>query len=177
MNKEELRKQCESLSNQQLIAIVDNKIRYNVQIVTAAQIELESRAISKEEVKTHKRQLTQQARIITGNIVDELGLPDKILFFIIFFPRLNYFVRRSYRKQNYVLKLRQAGYYSLLGFVSCILIFSVGLQRLSPVDCFIIWGLSFLPVYAFDHYYYKQKTIERLRMRAANPEEGETDSE
>jgi len=176
MDKEELKRQCESLSNQELLAIVNNKMGYTVEIVTAVQIELRNRAIPKEEVKMHKKQLAQQAKIITGNIVDDLSLADKVLFYVFFFPQLNYFVRRSYRKQGYILKLRQGGYYSFLGFVFFMLVF-IGLRRLSPINCLIIWGLSFLPAYVFDQYFYKQKTIQRLRMRSVNPGERENNNE
>ena len=171
MDKEELKRQCESLSNQELLAIVNNKMGYTVEIVTAVQIELRNRAIPKEEVKMHKKQLAQQAKIITGNIVDDLSLADKVLFYVFFFPQLNYFVRRSYRKQGYILKLRQGGYYSFLGFVFFIPVFVSGLDRFSPLNCFIIWALCFLPAYAFDLYFYKEQTIRRLRKRTGNPEE------
>jgi hypothetical protein len=46
----------------------------------------------------------------------------------------------------------------------------LGIKYFSLATGAIIWVLSFLPVYAFNEYYFKQRMILRLEARMKDPE-------
>ena len=50
MTIEEIQQQCEALSNEQLLLVVNNKRLYNEKIVRAAYQEIRKRGLSKQEV-------------------------------------------------------------------------------------------------------------------------------
>jgi len=112
---EEIKAQCELLSNEELLLVVNNKIRYTEVIVRVVQQEIRKRGLTKDEVSKFKKDQACRARIIDGDIHEDLLLFEKIAFFFLFFPRLHFLVIRDYRKRKYVLKVRQAGYYMVAG--------------------------------------------------------------
>jgi len=165
MKIEDIKAQCEALSNEELLMVVNNKIRYTEKIVRVAQQELRKRALSKEEVDEFKKKQSRRARIIDGNIHEDLMLWEKIFFFFLFFFRPLFFMMRDYRRKKYVLKTRQAGYFMTSGGLFFLLLLWGGRHRVSLSTGAVIWVVTFMAAYAFNQYYFKERTVRRLAAR------------
>src|ERR1700722_3506919 len=66
MKIEEIQQQCETLSNEQLFLVVNNKHLYTEKIVRVAYLEIKNRGLSKQEVKEIEKVQARRSRIITG---------------------------------------------------------------------------------------------------------------
>lgn len=170
MKIEEIQAQCEMLSNEQLMLIVTNKIRYNEMIVRAAHQELRKRGITKDQMKEIKRKQDRAPKPIEGDIHEDLVLWEKIAFFYLFFPRLHFLVLRDYRSRKLVLKVKQAGYYMfagmllfMIGLIGSIFFYSISIG-------IVLWAMMFPAVHAFNRYYFKPLTIRRLAARISQIE-------
>jgi len=65
MTIEEIQQQCETLSNEQLFLVVNNKQLYNEMIVRVTYQEIRKRGLSKQEVKEIEKAQARRAKIIT----------------------------------------------------------------------------------------------------------------
>jgi hypothetical protein len=175
MTVEEIKAQCATLSNEELYLIVTNKIRYDYVIVAVAQGEIKRRGLSKEEFKELKGVQTRRSKIIEGDIYTDLLWWQKLGLFVICVPRLHFLLFRDYRREKYILKLRQSSYFTVAGLASFAL-FMGGLQALEvPLEiCAIAWVLGFVPAYLFNQYYFKQRTIRRLAARLDASDSGDS---
>ena len=170
MKIEEIQEQCETLSNEQLLLIVNNKRLYTEQIVRVAYQEIRKRGLSKKEIKEIEKVQAQSAKIITGNIHTDILFLEKLGFFLLCIPRMHFLVMRDYRKRGFVLKVRQAGYYNLCGLGFLILSASLGEYLDSFLTGCIIWVAGFLLTYFLNQYYFKEKIIKYLAARTVDPE-------
>jgi len=166
MTVEEIKAQCKTLSNEELYLIVTNRIRYDYVIVAVAEGEIKRRGLSKEEFREFKKGQAHRSKIIQGDIYQDLLFFEKLAFFFLCIPRLHYWVGRDYRRRGYILKIRQAQYYSVTGLISVFvsLIVLSGAGVLIGV-CLIVWALTFLTAYLFNQYYFRERTIRRLAAR------------
>lgn len=173
MTREELREQYAALSTNELLEIIDRKFDYTELAVTVALEEIGRRNLSEENIREYKEEQEAQAKsFIQKNIVDDLTVLQKVLFFFIWLPLLNFPFKQNFRDDDYVLKLKQANYYSLLGFVFMGLsTFSFGFALHSDLTVFTIWFLSFLPAYVFDEYFNRKRQIRKLRSMFGPPPE------
>jgi hypothetical protein len=174
MTREDLQEQYATLSTNELLEIIDRKFDYTELAVTVALEEIGRRNLSEENIREYKEEQEAQAKsFIKKNIVDDLNIVQKILFFFIWLPLLNFPFKQNFRDGNYVLKLKQANYYSLLGFVFMVLTFLItaGFAPHSSFTEFTIWFLSFLPAYGFDEYFNRKRQIRRLRSMFGPPPE------
>jgi hypothetical protein len=78
------------------------------------------------------------------------------------FRIFNALVLRDYRKQGFVLKVRQAHYYILLGVAFLFIAVFLGQHFHSFSVGAIIWVSGFLSTHLFNKYYFKAVTIRRL---------------
>jgi hypothetical protein len=116
MKIEEIQQQCETLSNEQLFLVVNNKRLYTEKIVRVAYQEIKKRGLSKQEVKEIEKVQARQSSIITGDIYEDIFFWEKIgLFSLGIFRLMSALLLRDYKKKGFVLKVRQAQYYILLG--------------------------------------------------------------
>jgi hypothetical protein len=169
MTLEEIQQQCEALSNEQLLLVVNNKLLYNDKIVSVAYKEMRRRGLSKQEIKEIEKAQRRRARVITGNIHEDVLLWEKVGFFFICIPKIHFWTLRDYRRKGFVLKFWQGQYYSLLGFIffiSCIL---SGRLLHSFLAGGMIWASSFLLAYILNEYYFRKKIIKYLASRTADP--------
>jgi hypothetical protein len=171
MKIEEIQQQCESLSNEQLLLVVNNKRLYTEKIVRVAYQEIKKRGLSKQEVKEIEKAQAQQSRIITGNVHEDIFLLEKIGFYFLgIFKFFNALVLRDYRKRGYILKVKQAQYYILLGVAFLFSSFFIGKYFHAYAAAAIIWPAGFLITHFFNRYYLKAATIKRLAARIASQE-------
>lgn len=179
MTKEELQKTYSNFSNQELLAIIDNKFKYTELAVTVALEELGKRNLSEQDIQDYKtEQLNKVIKEINYNINDDLNLLQKNFFFFIWIPLITFPFKRNFIDDGYVLKLKQANYYSLLGFILLMIIvfFSVAF-RLRTLTTLGIWILSFLIAYTFDDFFNRQQQIKMLRKRFSLDAKNENTSE
>jgi hypothetical protein len=176
MTREDLQEQYATLSTNELLEIIDRKFDYTELAVTVALEEIGRRNLSEENIREYKEEQEAQAKsFIKKNIVDDLNLLQKIFFFFIWLPLLNFPFKQNFRDGNYILKLKQANYYSLLGFVFMALTaISAGFAPQSNLTAFTIWFLSFLPAYGFDEYFNRKRQIRKLRSMFGLPPEDQS---
>ncbi len=170
MKMEEIQQQCEALSNEELFLVVNNKRLYNEKIVRAAYQEINRRGLSKQEAKEIEKVLDRQSKIVTGNIHEDILFLEKFGFYFLCFFRLNRLVTRDYRKKGFVLKVRQATYYTLLGLVFLFSAIGIGQFFHTFLIGAVIWVAGFLLTYLFNRFYFKETTIRRLEARTAKSE-------
>lgn len=161
--EEELQSTYAMLSTEKLMEIIDNKFGYTELAIALAFQELSTRTISEEEIKSYKRKQIEKLNVyIKKNISDDLSLLKKNLFYFIWIPA-NFVFKQRYRQKGYGLKLKQANYYSLLGFVFFVL---AGVSVLESAPCssaLAIWISGFIPTYLFDEFFNRQKQIKKLQ--------------
>ena len=121
MKIEDIRQQCEALSNEELLLVVNNKRLYTEQIVRVAYQEIRKRKLSKEEVKEIEKVQARRSKVKTGDFMTDILLFEKIGFFFICVPMFHRFVLRDYRKKGYLLKVRHKvlifAYRSFISFI------------------------------------------------------------
>ncbi|HLK28304.1 MAG TPA: hypothetical protein VKT28_06970 [Puia sp.] len=165
MTPEELKETYSKYTTQELLEIIDKKFQYTELAVTIAIEEIAKRKISEDEIKKYKSEKIQEiGRLIEGNIVNDLTLLQKNFFFFIWLPLITFPFRQNFKDDKNFLKLKQANYYSMLGFVSYIVTFILldifNLTTLSGIGVLI---LCFLPAYSFDEFYNRRRQIIRLQ--------------
>ncbi len=168
MKIEEIRQQCEALSNEELLLVVNNKRLYTEQIVRVAYQEIRKRNLSKEEVREIEKVQVRRSKIKTGDFTTDILLFEKIGFFFICVPMFHRFVLRDYRRKGYLLKVRQSAYFAYTGFISFITIIWTGAHRIGFLTGAGIWVLFFLFTYALNQFYIKQKISQWLAARTKN---------
>lgn len=167
MNTEELRQSYSKLSTRQLLEILDNKFEYTEQAIVSVISELSQRKVTEEDIRSYKENLLQQAeQFIDRNIVDDLKLFQKHLFYFLWLPVLNVALKQNFAEDGYALKLKQANYYSLLGFIFCVISIVISIEfGLPTLTTLAIWLVGIVPTYAFDELFNRQQQIKRLIAR------------
>ena len=153
------------MQTEQLLEILDRKFDYTELALSIALEELGNRKVSEEEITNYKNRLLDNANTyIKRNVSDDLTLIQKNLFYFLWFPLLNFAFKMNFEQDGYVLKLKQANYYSLLGFLFFVLSGIVSVVfNLSDLGSLAIWILGFIPSYFFDEYFNRQQQIEKLK--------------
>ena len=164
MSAEELRQNYTKFSIGQLLEILDNKFEHTELAVTIAIAELSKRNVTEEDIRSYKENLISQAeQFVDRNIVDDLNLFQKHLFYFLWVPVLNSTFKQNFAEDGYALKLKQANYYSLLGFIFCVLSVVISIQFEFPtLTALAIWLIGIIPAYAFDELFNRQQQIKRL---------------
>ncbi len=164
VSAEELRQSYSKFSIGQLLEILDNKFEHTELAVTIAIAELSKRNVTEEDIKSYKENLINQAEIfVDRNIVDDLNLLQKHLFYFLWVPVLNTTFKQNFAEDGYALKLKQANYYALLGFIFFVLSVIISIQFNFPVlTTLAIWLIGIIPAYAFDELFNRQQQIKRL---------------
>jgi len=165
MTEEELKKTYAALSTAELLEILDRKFDYTDLAVSIALAELSSRQVSEKEISDYKEvQVDKAVRYIKANISDDLTLLQKNIFYFLFIPVITIALRRNFRDDGYVLKLKQAGYYSLIGLIFLALsVFLTVKYDLTESMTFAFWLVGFIPAYAFDETFNRQRQIRKLQ--------------
>src|SRR5258708_8802299 len=100
MTTEEIQQQCETLSDEELLLVVNNKRLYTEKIVRGAYQEIRKRGLSKQKIKEIEKVHAGRGKIITGNIPANVLLLEKIGFFFLVTPRIPFLFLRDYTKQS-----------------------------------------------------------------------------
>lgn len=161
--KEDLEERYAKLSNKELMDIIGNKFKYTELAVVVALQELSKRNINEEDIKSYKEQEIQETKVfIVKNVIAELSFFQKIIFYILWIPFLSFLFKRSFIDDGFVLKVKQANYYSWFGFIFCLLTILVGNQFNWPDLVFwIIWIACFPIAYYFDEHFNRGKQMKK----------------
>ena len=164
VSKEELKGTYAMLPTEKLMEIIDNKFGYSELAVSVAFEELASRKISEEEIKNYKfKQIEKLNNYIRKNISHDLEFPQKNLFYFIFIPLFTFPFRQSFKEKGYKLKIKQANYYSLFGFVFFALAALFLYQGMSNLFVAAFWLGGFIPAYLMDEFFNRQRQIRKLQ--------------
>lgn len=167
--KEELKQQCEALSNQELLTVVNNKGRYNEMIVTAAQIELKKRQVTKEDRQEYAAQEKALNRTITGNITKDLHFIEKVGLYVLCLPILVGLVARDYRRRKLHLKARQSYYFAFSSMIWLVIMLATSIvYEYNATSFLIIWAVGFILAISLNHYYFKLRITQSLAERHAD---------
>jgi len=165
MTPEELKKTYSSLSTSQLLEIVDSKFEYTELAVSIALAELATRNISEEEIKDYKHeQIEKVDSFIKKNIYEDLNIFQKIWFYFMWIPVINFITKMNFRDAGAVLKIKQANYYSWCGFIFCAAsaIIAISFDPLNEWLIYLFWILGFVITTAFDETVNRKRQIEKL---------------
>lgn len=164
VTREDLQEKYANLPNEKLLEIIDRKFDYTELAILVAIEELGKRNVSEKEITNYKDEKIKTVHsFIRKNIAYDLSIVQKNLFYFIWFPLLNYAFKMNFRDDGYVLKLQQANYYSLLGFIFFMIDSGIcGSQGFSILIFIALWIVGFLVTYAFDEYFNRQRQIKRI---------------
>ena len=165
MTKDDLQKTYSNLSTYELLEIIDRKYDYTDLAITMAIEEISKRQVSEDDIRDYKAEQLNKTRIfIRKNFLDDLSMVQKNLFYFIWVPFVNFALRQDFKDDGYILKLKQANYYSLAGLV---LFLGTGLIsaafNFSIYTSLATWILGFLAAYSFDEFFIRRMQIERLK--------------
>lgn len=164
VSKEELQITFSALPTEKLMEIIDNKFGYTELAVSVAFEELASRKISEDEIKSYKsKQIEKLNNYIRKNISNDLTLSQKNLFYFIFIPLLTAPFRQIFREKGYKLKVKQAYYYSVLGFIFFVLSGLFLIKGFSNLFVAAFWMGGFIPAYLMDEFFNRKRQIKRLQ--------------
>ncbi|MDP4203059.1 MAG: hypothetical protein Q8861_10205 [Bacteroidota bacterium] len=165
ITKEELETKYAGLSNEELMEIAEHQFDYTELAVIVAFEELSRRKITEEDIQKRKTTLLAETDVfIRHNIDDDLSIIQKNLFYYLWFPGFNFIFRLNFQDEGYILKLKQASYYSKFGFL--FMIIAIVLSFILNFGSFVIlliWILGFGVAYALDEKYNRQGQIKQLR--------------
>jgi hypothetical protein len=164
VSKKELQLTYSSLPTEKLMEIIDNKFGYTELAVSVAFEELAGRKISEEEIKNYKsKQIEKLNNYIRKNIANDLTLSQKNLFYFIFIPLLTAPFRQGFKEKGFKLKIKQANYYSIFGFIFFGLSALFLNQGLSNLFVAAFWMGGFIPAYLMDEFFNRQRQIRKLQ--------------
>ncbi len=164
VSKEELKVTYAMLPTEKLMEIIDNKFGYTELAVSVAFEELASRQISEEEIKNYKfKQIEKLNNYIKKNISIDLAFSQKNLFYFIFLPIFTFPFKQEFREKGHKLKIMQANYYSIMGFLFfCISAWFLS-KGLSNLFVAAFWLGGFIPAYLMDEFFNRQRQIRKLQ--------------
>jgi hypothetical protein len=169
ITREDLRHKYAAFSNFELLAIVEDSANYTDLAVAVAREELQKRNLTKTDFDNYKEYQQEEARIyINKYFVEELTIWQKLFFYILWIPILHFPIKQNLAQDGYILKTRQAGYYSICGFILMIaaVFFSAAIGE-SDWITLIVWLLLFLTPLQFDHYFNKGRLIKKYNAEVA----------
>ncbi|WP_121807992.1 hypothetical protein [Mucilaginibacter kameinonensis] len=171
VTKEDLQHKYRQFTTERLLEIIDNPANYTELAVDVAIAEFKSRNVSEEEMTAyHTKQINNKVwafkTYIERNINIELNFFQKLFFFFFFLPPLNLSIKLGYRKEEFRLKLRQSNYYSLIGFVSLMLVVVVVVNfnlDISDATTLGIWMIFFIPAYLLDGFFNRKARVKKTK--------------
>lgn len=165
MTAEELKKAYSNLTLNELLEIIDNKHQYTDMAVKTAIEEVAGRKVSEEDISQYKElQVEQAITFVRKNVLIGLTNFQKSLFYFFWLPILTFPFKQNYRDEGYELKLRQANYYSLCGFLVTLVNFYFSMEHdLSGPGSLSLAVLGIMAALYFDDHFNKFPHIRKLQ--------------
>ena len=173
ITKEELEHSYSNMTNNELLEILDRKQEHTEMAVLVALQELTNRNLTEEDFTDFKEEKVEKATQLQQQyVMDDLSLVPKIFFYFIWVPVFTFHFKRKLVEAGSILKLKQAHYYSLSGFIAFVLVCIIDAiydPYLSVL--YTIMVALFIPSYFFDEFYNRQKQIERIQKMVREQQE------
>jgi hypothetical protein len=164
ITKESLETRYLKLDTLSLLEIISADSGYTPLAISVAIDELKRRNVAFELIEKQKKiSFYQPDPVLLAHCLIDLHFIQKLLFYLfwlIWIPRFRFLVRINFREEIYILKLNQANYYSIVGFVFSFIAMAAN-QSIGDAAWFI-WFAGFIVAYLFDVGYNKQKQINKL---------------
>jgi hypothetical protein len=160
VSREDIAKTYSGLSTDELLAIVREQGGYTALAISAAQEELAKRNVTEAQVLEFDERIEQAKTVARQSASEELSFLQKCFFYFIWVPLLHFPIKQNLREDGFVLKVRQAGYYSIAGFISFILTALISAAiNLSDLLSIMVWALLILPACVLDKYFNKRTQL------------------
>lgn len=121
ISRTDLEEKYAGYSNEELLDVVLNKEGYTEIAVEQAQAELTRRNVSGNEISQMVTERDKAEFYIVKNARANIRFWQKCFFYFIWVPLLHFAIKQNLREDGYERKVKQAGYYSIMGFVFFIL--------------------------------------------------------
>ncbi|WDF70169.1 hypothetical protein PQ465_07265 [Sphingobacterium oryzagri] len=169
VSEESLAKRYESLTNDELFELLDNKFEYTDLAVKTAFSELSKRDVSEEDIKRYKTKLINKVADDFSKLVYyDLKTYQKILYYIFWLPIFNFAFKMNYREKGEYLKIKQANYYTTLGFLCLFPTVAISVSfEFDEISTLFLWLSCLLPTYAFDDFLNRNVIIKKIYRRFA----------
>ena len=161
---ESLQEQYTKLEVFDLLEIYTNKEAYTELAQSVALEELKKRKVPKQDIDSYKPVLIEQndPEVLKNYLID-LKLWQKIVFYFVWIPRIRSYFTYNFAPEGFILKSNQCNFYSVIGFVFCMLSGIISSQYHYPFVT--MWGAGFLVAHAFDILYNKQRQIDGMQKK------------
>jgi hypothetical protein len=152
ITKEELLDKYSRYTTSELLEVIEHKHNYTDLAVVTAIEEIGRRKVTEDEIASHKlAQSKSQVENVKRNYVDRLSVWQKHFFFFIWIPILTFPFKRNFVEDGYQMKLKQARYFSLLGFISILVATFLSIQfAFTKYSFWLIVILEFGATLVFD---------------------------
>jgi len=145
-----------------LLEIIAKKEDYTELAVLIASEELKYRRVPDEEIKNY-HSVNPKVTSLTENNISDLAFYQKVLFFIVWIPKIRGWFTRSFQSDGYVLKNQQASYYSIIGFI--VFFSGLTLARTPNLLFFVLFVVGFILTYLFDILFNKERQLKQMQIK------------
>lgn len=122
ISRKDLEEKYAGYSNEELLDVIRNTEGFTSVAVGVAEEELLRRKISNEEIAVMEAEHEKKVEHFHVNYVRaQMHFLQKCFFYFIWVPLLHFAIKQNLREDGYVRKVKQAGYYSIMGFAFFIL--------------------------------------------------------
>lgn len=176
VNKDDLRKRYEKLSNGELMEMLDNPQGYTELAVSVAEEVFSKRDVTEKDVAQYRAQtVSDHYSTIDKNFIDDLGTGQKLFFFYFFWiDWIGIGFKGNFIRDGFELKYSHARYFELMGVLSMVVtVFLMLVLNLHSFFQFLLFGVAGLIFLYYDISVRKPKRLEtHARYRAmGHPDE------
>jgi hypothetical protein len=159
ISQEDLQKTYSAFSTDELLAIVRQPGDYTQLAVSVAKEELAKRNVTEDQELDFDKRVEQAKTIALRYASEELSIGLKFFFYFIWIPLLHFAVKQNLREGGFRLKVQQAGYYSIAGFITFVITALVStVLNLTDWPAGFVWALLIVPALFLDKYVNKKPT-------------------
>jgi hypothetical protein len=156
ISRKDLEEKYSGYSNEELLDVIRNKEGYTVLAVELAQEELSRRKVTSEEIAVMEVEHEKKVEHFLVNYARvEMRFLRKCFFYFIWVPLLHFAMKQNLREDGYFLMVKQAGYYSIMGFVFFFLM-PIGLAVLPDGLIWLVWVLGLLIAVFLEKFFVKR---------------------
>ena len=150
--KDELAKHYATLTDRQLLDILNEKDQYTDIAIQAALGEMQKREIEPEQVEEYYEVLASEKEVMDQIALIELTLIEKVKFYFLWLlPFMGSAIRMNYAEQGLKTKVKQSKVFSIMGFLmvfpAAILEFTNDYESAISIG---LWILLFIPTYKIE---------------------------
>lgn len=156
ISRKDLEERYSGFSNEELLEVLRNREGYTELAVDLAREELSRRNVTAADVKVMEEAHQQNVNHFIENYASvEMRFLQKCFFFFLWMPLLHFAIKQNLREDGYLLMVKQAGYYSVMGFIFFFLM-PVSLVVLPDALIWVVWVLGLFIAIPLEKYFVKR---------------------